>query len=113
MIFSEAHNKFKKQEIYSIFKIGSYIFVIIGFLTVLEFFFYFIGSDLRPIGEIYAALSTDIVTETRSNSLMPVVTEGNPKINMFILIVMMGVCFGSFIMFVTYLSCLYKSLKGE
>ena len=82
-------------------------------LQDLELFFYFIGSELRPIGEIYAALSTDIVTETRSNSLMPVVTEGSPKINMFILIVMIGVCFGSFIMLVTYLSCLYKSFKGE
>ena len=112
MIFSEAHNKFKKQEIYSIFKIGSYIFVIIGFLTVLEFFFYFIGSDLRPIGEIYAALSTDIVTETRSNSLMPVVTEGSPKINMLILIVMMEYVLA--LLLCSLRICrLYKSFKGE
>ena len=30
--------------------------VLIGFLSALDLFYYFIGSDLRPIGEIFGGL---------------------------------------------------------
>ena len=73
VIFKDVHKRFKKLEMYSILKIFSYVFVIIGFLSALEIFYILIDSNLRPIGEIFAVILPEIVTETRSNSLYPVV----------------------------------------
>ena len=113
MIFKDVHKRFKKLEMYSILKIFSYVFVIIGFFTALELFFYIIGSDLRPIGEIFAVILPDIVTETRSNSLYPVVVSGNQ--GLWAIIVFFGgwQCVASFIMFVAYLNCFYKTLRND
>jgi len=111
MIFKGVHNRFKKLEMYSILKIFSYVFVIIGFLTTLEIFFILIDSNLRPIGEIFAVILPEIVTETRSNSLYPVVVSGNQPL--WVIIVFFGTCtcVSSFIMFVAYVQCFYKTLR--
>ena len=113
MIFKDVHKRFKKLEMYSILKIFSYVLVIVGFLSAQEIFFYIIGSDLRPIGEIFAVILPEIVTETRSNSLYPVVVSGNQGLWMIIVFFGMGLCFSSFIMFVAYVNCFYKTLRDE
>ena len=113
MIFKEVHKRFKKLEMYSILKIFSYLFVIIGFLSALEIFYILIDSNLRPIGEIFAVILPEIVTETRSNSLYPVVVSGNQGLWMIIVFFGMGICFSSFIMFVAYVNCFYKTLRDD
>ena len=113
MIFKDVHKRFKKLEMYSILKIFSYVLVIIGFLTALEIFYILIDSNLRPIGEIFAVILPEIVTETRSNSLYPVVVSGNQPL--WIVIVFFGTCtcVSSFIMFVAYAQCFYKTLRDD
>ena len=113
MIFKGIHNRFKKLEMYSILKIFSYVFVIIGFLTTLEIFFILIDSNLRPIGEIFSVILPEIVTETKSNSLYPVVVSGNQTL--WIIIVFFGTCtvVSSFIMFVAYVQCFYKTIRED
>ena len=113
MILKEVHKRFKKLEMYSILKIFSYVLVIIGFLSALEIFYYMIDSNLRPIGEIFDAILPEIVTETRSNSLYPVVVSGNQGLWMIIVFFGMGICFSSFIMFVAYVNCFYKTLRDN
>ena len=113
MIFKDVHKRFKKLEMYSILKIFSYALVIVGFLSAQEIFFYIIGSDLRPIGEIFTVILPDIVTETRSNSLYPVVVSGNQGLWVIIVFFGMGLCFSSFIMFVAYVNCFYKTLRDD
>ena len=39
MILSDAHKRFKKLEFYTILKIFSYVFVVIGMLLALDIFF--------------------------------------------------------------------------
>lgn len=113
MIFKEVHKRFKKLEMYSILKIFSYVFVIIGFLTALEFFYILIDSNYRPIGEIFAAILPEIVTETRSNSLYPVTVSGNRPLYFIIIFFGTCTCVSSFIMFMAYLSCIRKTLKAK
>ena len=112
MILNAIHERFKKQEIYLICKSGSYILVVIGFLTTLELVSYFFGVNIRPIGAISNFILTDIVSETNSNSLMPVAIEGSPLLNMVIMFGVVSVCFVSVLLFATYLSCLIKSLRA-
>ena len=111
MILKDVHKRFEKLEMYSILKIFSYVLVIIGFLTALEFFYYLIDSNLRPIGEIFDVILPEIVTEKRSNSLYPVVVSGNQGLWVLIVFFGMGICFSSFIMFVAYVQCFYKTLR--
>ena len=113
MILKDVHQRFKKLEMYSILKIFSYALVIVGFLSAQEIFFYIIGSDLRPIGEIFAVILPDIVTETRSNSLYPVVVSGNETL--YFIIVFFGTCFcfSSLLMFLAYVNCFYKTLRDD
>ena len=113
MIFKKVHERFKKQEIYLICNSGSYILVVIGFLTTLELVAYFFGGDLRPIGTICSFLLTDIVSETNSNSLMPVAVEGSPLLNMVIMIGVVSLCFVSLLLFASYLSCIRKTLRAK
>ena len=113
VIFKEVHKRFKKLEMYSILKIFSYVFVIIGFLTALEIFYILIDSNLRPIGEIFAAILPEIVTETRSNSLYPVTVSGNRPLYFIIIFFGTCTCVSSFIMFMAYLSCIRKTLKAK
>ena len=113
MILKDVHQRFKKLEIYSILKIFSYALVIVGFFSAQELFFYAIGSDLRPIGEIFAAILPEIVTETRSNSLMPVVVSGNQGLWMVIVFFGLCFCFASLLMFLAYVNCFYKTLRDE
>ena len=113
MIFKDVHKRFKNEEIYSIFKAGSYILVVIGFLTTLELISYFFGVGLRPIGTICNFLLTDIVSETNSNSLMPVAVKGSPLLNMVIMIGVVSVCSVSILLFAAYLSCIRKTLKAK
>ena len=111
MIFKDVHKRFKKLGMYSILKIFSYVFVIIGFLSALEIFYILIDSNLRPIGDIFAVILPEIVTETRSNSLYPVVVSGNQPL--WVIIVFFGTCtcVCSFIMFVAYVQCFYNTLR--
>lgn len=113
MILKDVHQRFKKLEMYSILKIFSYILVVIGFLSALELFYYVIGSDLRPIGEIFDAILPEIVTETRSNSLMPVVVSGNQGLWMVIVFFGSCFCFASLLMFLAYVNCFYKTLRDD
>ena len=113
MILKDVHKRFKKLEMYSILKIFSYVLVMIGFLSALDLFYYFIGSDLRPIGEIFAAILPEIITETRSNSLMPIVVSGNKGLYMLIVFFGLGLCFASLIIFLAYVNCFYKTLKED
>ena len=113
MILLEVHKKFKKHEIYSMFKIFSYIFVIIGFLFSLELFFILIESKMRPLGEIFAIISPDLIAETRPNSLYPVVVAGNEHLFMIILLVFLVITFASLAFFLIYIHCFYKTLKED
>jgi hypothetical protein len=113
MIFKDVHKRFKKLEMYSILKIFSYVFVIIGFLSTLEIFYILIDSNLRPIGEIFNFILPEIITESRSNSLYPVVVEGNVGLNIIIMLFGMALCFSSLIMFLAYLNCFYKTLRND
>mgnify|MGYP000028063492 FL=1 len=113
MFLNNIHERFKKQEIYLICKSGSYILVVIGFLTTLELVSYFFGVNIRPIGTITNFILTDIVSERNSNSLMPVAVEGSPLLNMVIMIGVVSVCFVSLLLFATYLSCIRKTLRAK
>jgi len=113
MILKDVHQRFKKLEMYSILKIFSYVLVIVGFFSAQELFFYAIGYDLRPIGEIFDAILPEIVTETRSNSLMPVVVSGNQGLYVIIACLGIGLCFSSLIMFLAYVNCFYKTLRDD
>jgi hypothetical protein len=113
MILNTIHERFKNEAIYSICKSGSYILVVIGFLTTLELVSYFFGGNIRPIGTITNFILTDIVSERNSNSLMPVAIEGSPILNMLIMFGVLSVCFVSVLLFATYLSCLIKSLRAN
>ena len=113
MILKDVHQRFKKLEMYSILKIFSYVLVVIGFLSTLELFYYIIGSDLRPIGEIFDAILPEIVTETTSNSLMPVVVSGNQGLWMIIVFFGSCFCFASLLMFLVYVNCFYKTLRDD
>ena len=113
MIFKDVHKRFKKLEMYSILKIFSYVLVIVGFLSALEIFYLLIDSNLRPIGEIFDIILPEIVTETRSNSLYPVVVSGNQPLYLIIAFFGTCFCFSSFIMFSAYVHCFYKTLRDD
>ena len=113
MILKDVHQRFKKLEMYSILKIFSYLLVIIGFLTALELFFYVIGSDLRPIDEIFDVILPELVHETRRYSLYPVLVSGNQPLWFIIVFFGLGLCFASFIMFLAYVNCFYKTLRDD
>ena len=98
---------------YSILKIFSYALVIVGFLSAQEIFFYIIGSDLRPIGDIFEVILPEIVTETRSNSLYPVVVSGNQPLYFIIAFFGICFCFSSLIMFLAYVHCFYKTIRED
>ena len=113
MILNTIHERFKDEAIYSICKSGSYILVVIGFLATLELVSYFFGVDVKPISAISNFILTDIVSETNSNSLMPVAIEGSPLLNMVIMIGVVSICFVSLLLFATYLSCIRKTLRAK
>jgi hypothetical protein len=113
MILSDAHKRFKKLEFYSILKIFSYVFVVIGMLLALDIFFYLIGSEMRPLGEIYALISPDLVLETRPNSLYPVVVEGNRGLSLIIDSVVLVISFVGLGYFLIYMHCIYKTIKED
>ena len=113
MIFIDVHKRFKKLEFYSILKIFSYVLVVIGLLAALDIFFYLIGSEMRPLGEIYALISPDLVLETRPNSLMPVVVEGNRGLRFAVDLVTLVVEFIGIGYFLIYMHCIYKTIKED
>lgn len=113
MIFIDVHKRFKKLEFYSILKIFSYVLVVIGLLAALDIFFYLIGSEMRPLGEIYALISPDLVLETRPNSLMPVVVEGNEGLRFVLDLVASAVVLIGLGYFLIYMHCIYKTIKED
>lgn len=113
MIFIDVHKRFKKLEFYSILKIFSYVIVVIGLLAALDIFFYLIGSEMRPLGEISALISPNLVLETRPNSLMPVVVEGNESLRFAVDLVAVVVGFIGLGYFLIYIHCIYKTIKED
>lgn len=113
MILLDAHKRFKKLEFYPILKIFSYVFVVIGLLLALDIFFLLIGSEMRPLGEIYALISPDLVLETRPNSLMSVAVEGNRGLSFVVDLVALVVGFIGLGYFLIYIHCIYKTIKED
>jgi hypothetical protein len=66
----------------------NFIFIVWGFLTLLEFLYIFLDMKYRPIGEIFSYISPDIVTRLEPKHLYPLVE--NIKTSQIIWILIMS-----------------------
>ena len=90
----------------------NFIFLLWGFLTLLEFLYIFLDMKYRPIGEIFAYVSPDIVTRSDPKSLYPIVESS--KFTQIISISILGsfllMSFYSTLLFLYFLIKVYKKI---
>lgn len=79
----------------------NFIFLLWGVLTLLELLYIFLDMKYRPIGEIFAFVSPDIVTRSDSKSLYPIIESSKSSQIISILIL------GSFLMMSFYFTVLF------
>jgi hypothetical protein len=89
----------------------NFIFILWGFFSILELICYSFNIEFRPIGEIFAYISPDIITQSRPNSLYPVVLSSkfDKTVSMIMLICFMLMSFYSGLLFLKYLVTKYKN----
>jgi hypothetical protein len=89
----------------------NFIFILWGFLTLLEFFYIFLDMKYRPIGEIFAYVSPEIITQSQPNSLYPVILSSrfDQTVSMIMLICFMLMSLYSGLLFLVYLTSKIKN----
>ena len=90
----------------------NFIFLLWGFLTLLELFYVFSDMKYRPIGEIFAYISPDIVTRSDPKSLYPIVESSKTYQNiwMLLMICFLLMSFYSTLLFIYFLIKVYKKI---
>ena len=90
----------------------NFIFLLWGFLTLLELLYIFLDMKYRPLGEIFAYISPDIVTRSDPKSLYPIVesSKSSQIISMSILGSFLIMSFYSTILFFCFLIKVYKKI---
>ena len=90
----------------------NFIFLLWGFLTLLELLYIFLDMKYRPLGEIFAYVSPDIVTRSDPKSLYPIVESS--KFTQIISISILGsfllMSFYSTLLFLYFLIKVYKKI---
>lgn len=88
----------------------NFIFLLWGFLFLLELLFYSLDMKYRPIGEIFAYVSPDIVTRSDLKSLYPIVesSKTSQSIWMLLMICFLLMSFYSTLLFLYFLVKVYK-----
>jgi len=88
----------------------NFIFLLWGFLFLLELLFYSLDMKYRPLGEIFAYISPDIVTRSDPKSLYPVVesSKTSQSIWMLLMICFLLMSFYSTLLFLYFLVKVYK-----
>jgi hypothetical protein len=74
----------------------NFIFLLWGFLTLLEFLYYFLDMKYRPIGEMYAYIAPD-----------------NKTISILILSSFLAMSFYSTLLFLYFLIKVYKNIRNN
>ena len=90
----------------------NFIFLLWGLLTLLELFYIFLDMKYRPIGEIFAYISPDIVTRSDPKSLYPIVesSKSSQIIYMLIMSCFLLMSFYSALLFLYFLVKVYKKI---
>ena len=90
----------------------NFIFLFWGFLTLLELLYIFLDMKYRPLGEIFAYVSPDIVTRSDPKSLYPIVesSKSSQIISISILGSFLIMSFYSTILFFCFLIKVYKKI---
>lgn len=90
----------------------NFIFLLWGFLTLLELFYIFLDMKYRPIGEIFAYISPDIVTRSDPKSLYPIIesSKSSQIIYMLIMSCFLLMSFYSTLLFLYFLVKVYKKI---
>jgi hypothetical protein len=88
----------------------NFIFLLWGVLTLLELLYIFLDMKYRPIGEIFAFVSPDIVTRSDSKSLYPIIesSKSSQIISILILGSFLMMSFYSTVLFFCFLIKVYK-----
>lgn len=88
----------------------NFIFLLWGFLTLLELLYVFLDMKYRPLGEIFAYVSPDIVNRSDPKSLYPIIesSESSQIIYMLILSCFLLMSFYSTLLFLYFLVKVYK-----
>ena len=88
----------------------NFIFLLWGFLTLLELVYIFLDMKYRPLGEIFAYVSPDIVTRSDPKSLYPIVesSKSSQTISILILGSFLIMSFYSTLLFYCFLIKVYK-----
>lgn len=88
----------------------NFIFLLWGFLTLLELLYISLDMKYKPIGEIFAYISPDIITQSQPNSLYPVVLSSkfDQTVSMVMLICFILMSFYSGLLFLKYLVVKFK-----
>jgi hypothetical protein len=88
----------------------NFIFLLWGFLTLLELLYIFLDMKYKPLGEIFAYVSPDIVTRSDPKSLYPIVesSQSSQIIYMLILSCFLLMSFYSTLLFLYFLIKIYK-----
>jgi len=88
----------------------NFIFLLWGFLTLLELLYIFLDMKYRPLGEIFAYVSPDIVTRSDPKSLYPIVesSKTSQSIWMLLMICFLLMSFYSTLLFLYFLVKVYK-----
>ena len=89
----------------------NFIFILWGFFSILELFCYSFNIEFRLIGEIFAYISPDIITQSRPNSLYPVVlsSKTDQAVRGIILICFVVMSIYSQVLFLKYLVVKFKN----
>jgi hypothetical protein len=89
----------------------NFIFLLWGFLTLLELLYVFLDMKYRPIGEIFAYISPDIVTRSDPKSLYSIVesSKTSQNISMLLMICFLLMSFYSTLLFLYFLIKVYKN----
>ena len=88
----------------------NFIFLLWGFLFLLELLYIFLDMKYRPLGEIFAYISPDIVTRSDPKSLYPIVesSKSSQIISILILGSFLMMSFYSTVLFFCFLIKVYK-----
>ena len=90
----------------------NFIFLLWGFLTLLELVYIFLDMKYRPLGEIFAYISPDIVTRSDPKSLYPIVESSRSSLIIYMLIMSCFLLMSiySTLLFLYFLFKVYKKI---
>jgi hypothetical protein len=90
----------------------NFIFILWGFLILLEILYVFLDMKYRPIGEIFAYVSPDILTRSDPKSLYPIVESSRFSLIIYMLIMSCFLLMSiySTLLFLYFLFKVYKKI---